>query len=66
MANFNQVNKEIKKLHTGIELVRGDGYAYFSGDNGFDQIDSIWAHQTITSTEDMTRMALEAIAEVYP
>ena len=64
MANFKQVNLQIKKRHEGIELVRGDGYAYFDGANGCDKIDSIWTHQTSTSTEDMTRMALEAIAAI--
>jgi len=61
MANFRQVNVQIKRHHEGIELVRGDGYAYFDGVNGFDKIDSIWSHPTSTSTEDMTRMALAAI-----
>tara|TARA_R110000787_G_C13154576_1_gene418919 strand:+ start:286 stop:495 length:210 start_codon:yes stop_codon:yes gene_type:complete len=65
MAIFKQVNQQIQAHYRtlDIELVRGDGYAYFVGNDGFDQIGSVYANPTTTSTEDMTRLALEAIED---
>ena len=63
MANFRKVNAEIKKQFPDldIEVVRGVGYVYFSGEDGFNKIDSIMTHPTSTSTEDVIRMAKEEI-----
>ena len=66
MANFKVINKAIKKVCSlDIEAVRGDGYIYFSGDDGFDKIASICVHPPTTSTATATRLCLEKIREVY-
>ena len=59
MANFKKVNAEIKAI-TGmdIEAVRGDGYVYFDGDDGWDKIPSIYVHPVNTSTDVLIRMCL--------
>jgi hypothetical protein len=63
MANFKQVNrsdqKEFPDLH--IDVVRGTGYVYFSGDVGFGKINSIMAHPTSTTTEDMIRICISEV-----
>ena len=66
MANFKKVNAEIKAI-TGmdIEAVRGDGYVYFDGDDGFNKVASVYANPVSTTTDDMARFCLEAIHEVY-
>ena len=66
MANLKKVNKTIKTT-TGldIEVVRGDGYVWFDGDDGFDKIDSVYAHPVTTTTDEMTRFCLAAIHGVY-
>lgn len=63
MANFRQVNKAIKAAFPGldIEVVRGKGYVYFGGDDGFDKIDSVMANPTTTSTSSMTQMCIDVI-----
>ena len=63
MANFAAVNKALKAAYPllDIEAVRGDGYVYFGGDDGFDKINSIFVHPTSTSTEDMIRLVIEAV-----
>ena len=63
MANMMVVNKAIKKQFPDldIEAVRGDGYVYFGGDDGFDAVESIYAHPTVTPTDDMIRMCIEEI-----
>ena len=63
MANFAAVNKALKAAYPAldIEAVRGAGYVYFDGDDGFDKIESIMAHPTSTSTEDMIRLVIKAI-----
>jgi hypothetical protein len=65
MANFKQVNAIIKAAFPAreIEAVRGEGYVYFDGKDGFDIVDSIWSAPASTSTEDMARMALENIKD---
>lgn len=62
MANFNQVNKAVRqKFNTlDIEVERGEGYVYFSGDDGL-EIESIMVHPTSTSTEDMIRLCVDEI-----
>ena len=63
MANFAAVNKALKAAYPllDIEAVRGAGYVYFDGDDGFDKINSIFVHPTSTSTEDMIRLVIESI-----
>ena len=67
MANMMAVNRAIKKQFPDldIEAVRGDGYVYFGGDDGFGVIPSIYAHHKVTPTGDMIRMCIENIAEEY-
>lgn len=63
MANFRDVNKAVSKRFPDldIEVVRGDGYVYFAGNGKYHEIDSIYTNPTTTSTEDVTRMAIESI-----
>lgn len=63
MANMKQVNKAIKKAYPDldIEAVRGGGYVYFCGEDGFDVVESIMAPPVSTDTEDMIRMVLSEI-----
>lgn len=63
MANFKQVNKAVNKAFPDldIEVVRGDGYVYFSGADAFDKIDSIYSHPVSTSTDDMIRMCVDNV-----
>lgn len=63
MANFREVNKAVKAAYPDlkIEVVRGEGYVYFAGDDGFDKIESIPTHPVSTSTETLIRMCLEVI-----
>jgi len=64
MANMRAVNKAIKAAYPGlqIEAVRGDGYVYFDGNDGFDKIESVYCHSVTTATEDMIRVVLDAIS----
>ena len=48
-----------------LEAVRGDGYVYFDGADGFDKVESVYANPVTTPTDEMTRFCLEAIADVY-
>jgi hypothetical protein len=66
MANFAAVNKSLKAAYPmlDIEAVRGQGYVYFDGKDGFDKVGSICVHPTSTSTSDMTRFAVEEV-ELY-
>jgi hypothetical protein len=63
MANMAAVNKAIKSRfpHLDIEVVRGDGYVYFDGADGFDKIESIMTHPVYTPTDDVMRMTIEQI-----
>lgn len=67
MANIRKVNKAIKQEfpNLDIEAVRGDGYFYFDGEDGLDKVESIMAHPPSISTEDMIRIAVDAIRDVY-
>jgi len=66
MANFAAVNKALKAAYPAlnIEVVRGEGYVYFDGDDGFDKIDSIFVHPTSTSTADLTRFVIESVSDL--
>ncbi|HDS1721605.1 hypothetical protein NPS53_08845 [Pseudomonas putida] len=63
MANFKDVNKAIKKAFPALDIqaVRGNGYVFFDGDNGFDVVESVYSHPTGTSTETMIRLCLRNI-----
>lgn len=63
MANFKQVNVEIKKAFPAldIEVVRGEGYVYFTGEDGYDTLESIYTHPVSTSTEDVIRLCIDEI-----
>lgn len=63
MANFKQVNKAVRQRfpELDIEVVRGVGYVYFCGEDGFDKIDSIMTHPTSTSTDEMIRLCIDEI-----
>ena len=75
MANMKSVNNGIKKSFLGdigIEAVRGNGYIYFDGVNGFDKVESIMSNPVSTSTEDAIRLcvnnidcAIEAGLDIY-
>jgi len=67
MARFNEVNREIKKAFPSldIEVVRGEGYVYFTGDSAYEyDVESIMTHPVSTSTEDLIRMCKEEINSV--
>jgi hypothetical protein len=63
MANMTAVNKAIKQQFPDldIEAVRGSGYVYFDGDDGFNSVESIYAHPSVTPTDDMIRMCIDGI-----
>jgi hypothetical protein len=63
MANMAAVNRAVKTRFPNfdIQVIRGCGYVYFDGSDGFDKIQSIMTHPVCTSTEDVTRMAIEQI-----
>ena len=65
MAIFSTVNKQLRKQfpELDVEVVRGEGYVYFDGDDGFDKIPPINCHPVVTSTENLTRWAIDAVAE---
>lgn len=67
MANFKKVNKEIKNTfpNLDIEVVRGNGYIYFDGVDGFDQVESIYTNPTTTETETLLKFCIESISECY-
>ena len=67
MANMTAVNRAIRKQFPDldIEAVRGDGYVYFGGDDGFYIISSIYAHPFVTPTADMIRMCIDSIKAEY-
>jgi len=66
MANFAAVNKALKTAYPALDIkvMRGEGYVYFGGDDGFDKIDSIFVHPTCTSTADLTRFVIESVSDL--
>ncbi|WOF81750.1 hypothetical protein P5704_028255 (plasmid) [Pseudomonas sp. FeN3W] len=66
MANFAAVNKAIKNAYPTLDIqaVRGKGYVYFDGDDGFDKFKSIYSHPTSTTTDTMIRLCLNEISRV--
>lgn len=67
MANIREVNKAIKSEFPAldIEVVRGEGYLYFDGDDGFDVVDSVYTHPTSTSTATAIRLCIASIRDVF-
>lgn len=66
MANFYHVNKEIKKMYPNIdiEVVRGKGYVYFSGDFAYEHhMESIMTHPVSTDTHTLINMCISDINE---
>lgn len=63
MANMKEVNKAIKVSYPSldIEAVRGNGYVYFDGNDGYDKIESIMVNAPTTSTATLIRLCLEEI-----
>lgn len=63
MANMKEVNKAIKSEFKGlnIEAVRAGGYIYYAGDDGFDQIESLYTNPVTTSTEIVIKLVLQDI-----
>lgn len=64
MANFKLVNQAIKKTYPNLDIqaVKGNGYVYFCGKDGFDNVSSIYSNPTSTSTETMIRFCLREIS----
>ena len=67
MARMAQVNKAIKAEfpELDIEMVKGRGYFYFSGSDGFGMVDSVFSHPSATSTEDAIVLAIDEIRSAY-
>lgn len=63
MANMKEVNKVIKCEFKNLDIVavRGDGYIYYSGADGFDQIASLYTNPVTTSTEIVIKLVLQDI-----
>lgn len=63
MANLKIVNSEIKKLYPtfDIKVIRGQGYVYFDGEDGFDKIDSLYVNPTSTTTNDLINMVADSV-----
>lgn len=65
MANMKHVNQYIKANwpELDIEAVRGDGYVYFDGADGFDKVESIYVHAPSMSTNDLVDLCMENIQD---
>lgn len=65
MANLKQVNQYIKANFPKLDIkaVRGDGYVYFDGDDGFDKVRSIYVHAPSIGTNDLVDLCMEQIQE---
>lgn len=64
MANFLAVNKALKKAFPdlNIKAVRGAGYVYFDGNDGFDKVSSIYVNPTSINTAEMIQLVIEAVS----
>lgn len=65
MANMREVNNAIREAFPALDIVavRGNGYIYFDGDDGFDKINSVYSHPLGTSTPVMTRLCINEIRD---
>lgn len=64
MANMKAVNKAVKTAfpNMDIEVVRGNGYVYFHGTDGWEKILPLYGcNPPTTSTEDMIRTVVDHI-----
>ena len=63
MANMREVNRYLKANfpELDIEAVRGGGYVYFDGNDGFDKVPSIMVNPVSVSTDDLVQMCMEEI-----
>jgi hypothetical protein len=68
MANMRIVNQYIKTNFPTLKIgaVRGSGYVYFDGEDGFDKVESLMVCSTSVTTNDLVDMVIEQIANVYP
>ena len=63
MANLRTEHKTIKtQTDLDIVAVRGDGYVYFDGADGFDKIPSLYVNPVHTPTDEMIELCLEHLA----
>ena len=65
MANMKDVNKALSKEFPTLDVVavRGTGYIYFTGKDGWEMVKSVWVNPTTTSTPDTVRLCIEAVDE---
>jgi len=65
MANMRHVNQYIKTNFPDlrVEAVRGEGYVYFDGEDGFDKIESIYVNPVSISTDDLIEIIMETLDE---
>jgi hypothetical protein len=65
MANMRHVNQHIKSNFPDlkVEAVRGEGYVYFDGEDGFDKIESIYVNPVSISTDDLIEIIMETLDE---
>lgn len=64
MANFAAVNRALKSAYPKLDIkaVRGAGYVYFDGNDGFDKVNSIYVHPSSISTAEMIQIVIEAVS----
>jgi len=67
MANFRTVNAALARAFPDLDVsvVRGDGYVYFDGDDGYGKITSIYVHPPTVSTAMLIEWATTAIHERF-
>ena len=65
MANMTHVNQYIKANFPELDIkaVRGDGYVYFDGDDGFDKVESLMVSSTSVDTDTLVDMVIEQIQD---
>lgn len=65
MANFKKVNQAVKAEfpNLDVKVVRGSGYVYFEGNDGFDKVDAIYANPVCISDDDLIRFCIENIKD---
>jgi hypothetical protein len=65
MANMRHVNQYIKTNFPDlkVEAVRGEGYVYFDGEDGFDKIESIYVNPVSISTDVLVGIIMETLDE---
>lgn len=65
MANMTHVNQYIKVNFPELDIkaVRGDGYVYFDGDDGFDKVESLMVSSTSVDTDTLVDMVIEQIQD---